>query len=165
MPDVPTSPYREAPPSRCFVGTNCHIACLDGQTGAPRWQRQLRPTPGISSRLVTLLLDGDRLYASCLGVVACLRAEDGSELWRAENRHVGEPSVLALEGPRLIVAGLGHVLAFASESGALVWQNDLPGVSFHPICLRVPGGRVAEPPAHPPTTPLPPPDEPDDPWV
>jgi outer membrane protein assembly factor BamB len=166
-PEVPTSPYRELPPSRCFVGTNCNVACLDGLTGVARWQRQLRPAPGISSRLVNLLLDGDRLYASCLGVVACLRAEDGRELWRVENRHVGEPSVLALEGPRLIVAALGHVLAFAGESGALLWQNDLPGLSFHPICLRVPGGRVGEPPI-PPAAPPPahePVDEPDDPWV
>jgi outer membrane protein assembly factor BamB len=167
-PEVPTSasPYREPPPSRCFVGTNCHVACLDGRTGALLWQRQLRPAPGISSRLVTLLLEGDRVYASCLGVVSCLRAEDGIEQWRTENRHVGEPSVLALEGPRLVVAGLGHVLAFASDSGALIWQNDLPGISFHPICLRVPGGRIGEPPPPPPPAPpAPPEDEPDDPWV
>lgn len=161
------TPYRDPPPARCVVGTNCNVACLDGQTGATRWQRRLRPPPGISSRLVTVLLDGDRLFAACLGVVACLRVEDGQELWRVENRHVGEPAMLAIEGPRLIVAALGHVLAFVADSGAVLWQNDLPGLSFHPISLSVPGGRVAEAPSHPPQLPHPPPDDPgdEDPWV
>jgi outer membrane protein assembly factor BamB len=163
------APFRTPPPRRCFLGTNCHVLCLDAQTGATLWQRDLRE-PNTHSRVVTLLIDGERLFATCLWVAACVNIADGRVLWRTVSRYIGEPSSLALEQGQLIVAGLGHVLALSSESGALQWQNDLPGLSFHPICLRVPGGTLAEPPTHftPPRAPAAPPEDPEsdpDPWL
>jgi outer membrane protein assembly factor BamB len=99
-----------------------------------------RPDP--LTRQVTLLVDESRVFATCLETVVCLRADDGTTVWRTSERAVAEPASLALadEGRVLVVGSAGRVFGYDAGTGQLRWENDLPGLGFGPISLRVAGG-------------------------
>ncbi len=63
-----------------FVGLNDKVAALDRDSGALAWSWTC-PRGTWVTRLVTLLLDGDRLIVAVNGYIYCLDALDGRLLW------------------------------------------------------------------------------------
>ena len=60
-----------------FVGFNSRVAAMAKSTGEILWEWKASQGSGY----VSLLLDGDRLFASIQGYMYCLDATDGHELW------------------------------------------------------------------------------------
>ena len=60
-----------------FVGFNSRVAALDRQTGDIVWQWKASNGSGF----VSLLLDGDRLFAAVKGYTYCLDPATGQQLW------------------------------------------------------------------------------------
>ncbi len=141
-------PYREhQQQKRFYLGTNCHVLCIDQLSGKTLWQTKLESRLG--SRLVSLLMHKGRIYAACYGYVTCLDAETGGEVWSAEAKRLGEPASLALDlgtpDGMVLAGGGGMMYAFSARSGDRLWKNGLPGLNYHPVTLRVPGALVAQP--------------------
>ena len=142
-------PYRQQQQEqkRFYLGTNCHVLCIDQLSGETLWQTRLQTS--IGSRLVSLLLHKGRVYAACHRKVACLDARDGRQLWSADAKRLGEPVSLALDldlpGGMLLAGGGGVLYAFSATAGDQLWKNGLPGLNYHPVTLRVPGALVAQP--------------------
>ena len=141
-------PYRDGQSERrFFVGTNCHVLCIDQDDGKIVWETPLRSS--VSSTLVSLLLDQGRIYAANWRQIACIQASDGKLLWATELNRLAEPASLALDptvpGGQLLVGSGGWLFALSADHGAVQWENDLPGLGYHPICMRVPGAVVAQP--------------------
>jgi outer membrane protein assembly factor BamB len=63
--------------SAVFVGLNGQAFCLDRATGEVVWQAGLKGTD-----YVTVLLDGDLLFAATRGEIFCLHAATGDLVWR-----------------------------------------------------------------------------------
>ena len=141
-------PYREAEQDkpRFFLGTNCHVVCVDRITGKTVWQTRIQKALG--SMLVTLLLYQDYVYAACHQVVVALDVHTGQIAWKTKTK-LAEPASLALhpgvKGGLLIAAAGGRLVGLVADSGAPLWENSLPGLRYYPICLRVPGAVVAQP--------------------
>ncbi|HEV3168417.1 MAG TPA: PQQ-binding-like beta-propeller repeat protein, partial [Isosphaeraceae bacterium] len=133
------------------VQTATYVACLDADTGAPRWVRFIHqsdagadmgmgmPFPtDMSHRLLTL--DGSTIYYQTnLGAVAALDAETGQIRWLATYPRVDHNGVAHDRdlNPAIVHDGLvfvapednPHILAFDAMTGHLVWQTDpLEGV-------------------------------------
>lgn len=141
-------PYRGSEVQRrFFLGTNCHVLCIDQQSGAVLWKTPLRSS--VNSSLVSLLMHKGLIYAANWRSVACLQADDGSVLWTTKLKKLTEPAALALDprvpGGQLLVAGAGWLYSLSAQSGALQWENDLPGLGYYPLTLRVPGAVIAQP--------------------
>jgi len=134
--------YREAVPAkrRFYIGTNCHVACIDAETGETVWQETIHQS--LNSTLVSLLHYKDLLFATCTGTAVCLTVE-GKERWRNKISGLGEPAALALDpgvpGGQLLIAAAGKLFALSAEDGKLQWKNELPGLGYYPVCLRAPG--------------------------
>jgi outer membrane protein assembly factor BamB len=134
--------YREAAeaPRRFFIGTNCHVACIDAETGETIWQQQFQQSA--TSTLVSLLHYKDLLFAASYGGVACLTVS-GELRWQTKVSGLSEPVALALDpgvpGGRLLLGAGGKLFALSADDGTLLWTNELPGLGYHPICLRAPG--------------------------
>ncbi len=60
-----------------FVGFNKRVVALVKKTGEIRWQWKAPKGSGY----VSLLLDGDRLFASVDGYTYCLSASTGEQVW------------------------------------------------------------------------------------
>lgn len=125
--------------SLVYVGTRGTVVALHGGTGGMAWQVDI---PGGSDN-VTLLLDGARLFAVCHRAVACVDSIDGRLLWSRRARISSRPT-LALDpvhpGGRLFAGSFGLVLAFRADDGEPLWHNDLPGLGYGHVTLRVPEG-------------------------
>ena len=80
-----------------FVGLNGLVAALHRDTGRLVWKSE-----PLSGRMVTLLLDGDRLIVSSSGFMYCLEPSTGKLIW--ENRMKG----FGLEAPTSIVSVRGQ---------------------------------------------------------
>lgn len=144
-------PYRQDEQAKHFyIGTNDHVLCIDQRTGQTVWQTHLHSVLG--SVLVNLLLHRGLIYATCSRMVACIDAASGQALWRTVDNKLAEPASLALDptmpGGQLLVAAGGILFSFEAASGAKLWENKLPGLGYHPICVRAPGAVVAQPKIH-----------------
>ncbi len=144
------------------------VRAYEAASGQRLWQADLDTlfrdhlTPGPRA---AALADGDRIYVqSCRGEFRCLRATDGSMLWRVNFVHdlgaefygeVGEAAGAArhgytaapwLDGERLYVAAGGRrgasVVCFDKRSGRILWrsQNDPAGYAALSLA-EVAGGR------------------------
>jgi outer membrane protein assembly factor BamB len=126
---------------RFFIGTNCHVACVDRDSGELVWQTAIHAS--VSSFMVSLLHYKDLLFASCRERACCLAVADGRILWQTKLHGLGEPVAMALdpgaEGGQLLLGGGGRLYSVAASDGKLQWQNELPGLGYHPITLRAPG--------------------------
>src|SRR5262249_28354869 len=66
-------------------GRSTHLFALDRQTGKQLWSAEVGPSGGDLG--CTPTVDGDRVYAiGQLGDLVCVRAEDGTVLWRKNFR-------------------------------------------------------------------------------
>lgn len=138
--------YRELAQKHFLAATNEVVMRVDTATGAVVWKQHI---PGASGYLVTLLTDLDRVYAGTAGRIACLDAKSGDVIWCTDVDKLGEPVSLALDprppGVHLIASSAGMLFGLDGESGALLWHDGLSGMGYHPVCLRVEGGIVAQP--------------------
>lgn len=141
-----TQGYRDQGTKHFFAATNERVMRIDSRTGKVVWDTRI---PEASGYLVTLLLDLDRLYAGTARRVACLDAGSGEVLWATTVAKLGEPVSLALDprppGMHLIASSAGLLFGLDADSGALLWDEGLSGMGYHPVCLRVQGGIVAQP--------------------
>lgn len=65
-----------------YVGVKAHVLAVDQATGTTLWQTKLKPGAVLSGdRFVTLLVDGNRVYAHTYGELFCLDAQTGTVLW------------------------------------------------------------------------------------
>ncbi len=98
-----------------FVGFNKRVAALDKKTGEIRWQWKASQGHGY----VSLLLDGDRLFASVDGYTYCLAASTGDQLWFNPMKGFGTGvTSLACGGGHSQHSVLGQAAAAAASSAA-----------------------------------------------
>lgn len=73
--------------------------------------------------------DGNRLYIGIKGHVACIRKEDGKELWRTSLKGRGFTNVV-VEPDGVFAYSRGVLYALDPDSGDVRWRNELPGLGF-----------------------------------
>jgi outer membrane protein assembly factor BamB len=63
-------------PNLVCVGIKGSVVAFDQESGTRIWETDLK-----GGAFVTLLVDGDRIFAATQGEIFCLRAADGEVLW------------------------------------------------------------------------------------
>ena len=82
-----------------FVGVSSHVAAFSKRDGTELWRTKLKD--GLAGhRFVTVMAEGERVYAHTSGRLFCLDARTGEQLWENE------------------LAGLGYDLAMLAVIGA-----------------------------------------------
>src|SRR5262245_38741706 len=83
-----------------FVGFNKHVVALDRYTGESVWRWDAPRGSGF----VAVLVDGDRLIASCQGYMYCLDPLFGQEVWSnpLDGLGVGTPCLASARGTTLM---------------------------------------------------------------
>ena len=98
-----------------FIGFNRRVAALDKETGEIIWQWKASHGTGF----VTLLVEGERVYASVNGYTYCLDAATGKQLWYNELKGFGAGvACLATTLSSSIYAHLGEAAAQAARQRA-----------------------------------------------
>lgn len=112
-----------------FVGVKAHVVAVDKTTGATLWATKLKGGLTSGERFVTLMVDGDHVYAHTYGELFCLDADTGAVLWRNELDGLGydivsivsagaaSPSTPALVAHKKTQAGDSAPAAAAGGSG------------------------------------------------
>lgn len=79
-----------------FVGFNRRVVALDRQGGEIRWTWKASSGSGA----VAVLVDGDRLIASCQGYTWCLDPLTGEEVWKQPLKGFGTgvPCIASVRG-------------------------------------------------------------------
>ena len=96
------------PKALLFVGTGGSVKAVDRRSGEDRWQTSL---PGTGYEIVSLVCEGDRVYAGSKGHVFALDAGTGEILWSNGLAGLGHGHMcLALQSensqsPSLLIAG------------------------------------------------------------
>jgi outer membrane protein assembly factor BamB len=131
--------------------------CLDERTGKVLWNREweadYRGLDYANGPRATPTVDGDRVYVlGAMGALRCLRAADGSEVWRSDFQQDfgaavpawGMSSAPLVAGSKLIAIAGGKgdakVVAFDKSSGKAVWralssESSEPGYS-QPVLIH-----------------------------
>jgi outer membrane protein assembly factor BamB len=65
-----------AKPDLVYLGIRGSVLALDKNSGARIWETKLK-----GSQFVTLLVDGQRIFAGAQGEIFCLDAATGKTLW------------------------------------------------------------------------------------
>lgn len=116
------------------VGANGHIHCLDAQTGAVVWEKDLRKAYELGEMQCrpSPLLDGERLIvfagAKPGASVLALDKRTGKEIWKALDDRVSSSSPLVVEagGQRqLIVWSDDAVTSLNPATGATWWREPM----------------------------------------
>jgi len=82
-----------------FVGVKGHVAAIDKLDGSVLWKTQLTGAMSMGHRFVTVLVEGERVYAHCHGELFCLDASTGKQLWNNKLEGLGyDIATLAVEG-------------------------------------------------------------------
>ncbi len=134
------------------------VFCLNRTDGKPIWSTSLGPKVNESrgnGPRGTPTLDGDRLYALTEnGDLACLRARDGSAIWRknilkeysGENPHWLISESPLVDGNRLIVSPGGRgagIVALDKLTGAELWRaKELSETAGYASCIAADVGGV-----------------------
>ncbi len=85
------------------IGVAGHVVAIDATTGTELWRTKLK-----GSDIVTLSVQGDRVYAGARGELFCLDAQSGSILWRNPLKGLGWG--LIAFGTEEDVAGASRIL-------------------------------------------------------
>ncbi len=83
------------------IGCNGYVAAVNAGSGKEIWFTKLKDgvISGSRGKDVSVLLDGNRIYAGCYGYLYCLDTETGKILWENELRGIGFNEVaLAKQG-------------------------------------------------------------------
>jgi len=75
--------------SMLFVGIKSYVIAMDRASGAEVWRTQLPAKYRNSAMLVTVLFDGEGLYASIAGEVFALNPKTGELLWHEPFKGLG----------------------------------------------------------------------------
>jgi outer membrane protein assembly factor BamB len=98
-----------------FVGFNGRVIALDRADGSVVWK--WRPSQkGMGNGIVTLLPDGDRLFATIMGYTWALDPVDGHELWYQPLK--GEGQGIATLATMTAAADASRLAAAASQARA-----------------------------------------------
>src|SRR5262245_43995 len=83
-----------------FVGLNGHVVAFSKREGTQLWKTELkRGFSAAGQSFVTVLSDGERVYAHTYGHLFCLDAATGQQLWSNELAGLGyNVSMLAVVG-------------------------------------------------------------------
>ena len=94
-----------------YVGFNSYVVALNARTGEIAWEWKSSAGHGY----VTVLADGDRVFASVEGYTYCLDADTGQERWynRLSGFGVGVASLATSRGA---VSGLSAVASHHARS-------------------------------------------------
>jgi outer membrane protein assembly factor BamB len=87
-------------PDILYVGVKAHVVAVDKTTGKTLWQTKLKGGMASGDHFVSLLVQGDRLFAHTCGELFCLDRATGAILWKNE------------------LPGLGHDIATLASEGA-----------------------------------------------
>lgn len=100
------------------VGT---LLALDTRTGEPIWSLSFGPIASTPA-----LYQGSLIFGSDDGVVYCVRASTGEQLWGVEtgNAVKSSPAVSA-DGVVFITGGATYLYAIAAASGAVLWSTSV----------------------------------------
>lgn len=103
------------------VPNKCGIYCLDVQTGEILWY-----VPAKNSIKNNLIYQNDKIYTQDTeGLVYCLNASDGSEIWTAQvdlQRSLGTSSGLCMDEKAVYAGSSSDVTAFNAETGEKLWD-------------------------------------------
>ena len=103
------------------VPNKCGIYCLDAQTGEILWY-----IPTKNSIKNNLIYQNDKIYTQDTeGLVYCLNASDGSEIWTAQvdlQRSLGTSSGLCMDEKAVYAGSASDVSAFNAETGEKLWD-------------------------------------------
>jgi len=83
-----------------FVGVKGHVAAFSKHDGSLIWKTQLKGAfLSVGDRFVTVLVEGQRIYAHSHGELFCLEAATGQQLWTNKLEGLGyDIASLAIEG-------------------------------------------------------------------
>jgi outer membrane protein assembly factor BamB len=84
-----------------IIGCNGYVSAILANTGEELWRTKLREGLFTSSRGndVSVLIDGEQVYAGCYGRIYALRASTGEILWANDLKGIGYNEVsLAKQG-------------------------------------------------------------------
>jgi len=84
-----------------IIGCNGYVSALLANTGEELWRSKLRDgiLGGSRGNDVSVLIDGNQVYAGCHGRIYALNAADGKVLWSNELKGIGFNEVaLARQG-------------------------------------------------------------------
>lgn len=82
-----------------IIGVGGHVVSIDAATGNELWRTKLK-----GSDIVTISVQGDRIYAGAKGEVFCVDPSTGSILWRNGLKGLGL-GLVAFEGNQSVAAG------------------------------------------------------------
>jgi outer membrane protein assembly factor BamB len=120
----------------------CHVVCLEAKTGKLIWEKPIDGAAGENSYLTgwgagprsTPTIAGEFIYAlSDLGVLACLKASDGSKVWMTNLVNDfggsipkwGYSESALVDGDRVIVmpGGKNFLVGLDAKSGKQIWGS------------------------------------------
>lgn len=84
-----------------IIGCNGYVSAIHANNGEELWRTKLREgmLGGSRGSDVSVLIDGDQIYAGCSGRIYALRASDGEILWSNDLKGMGYNEVaLARQG-------------------------------------------------------------------
>ncbi len=87
-----------------FLGTHGHVSAIDRDTGREVWRVSL---PSTGYQIVSLIVDGERLFAASKGYLFCLDVGTGDILWKNSMPGLGHSHVyIAVQGVDTTGVGL-----------------------------------------------------------
>jgi outer membrane protein assembly factor BamB len=74
-----------------IIGCNGYVAAILANTGQELWRTKLRDgiLGGSRGNDVSVLIDGEQIFAGCHGRIYALNASDGAVLWQNELKGMG----------------------------------------------------------------------------
>jgi outer membrane protein assembly factor BamB len=84
-----------------IIGCNGYVSAIHSNNGEEFWRTKLREgvLGGSRGNDVSVLIDGDQIYAGCAGRIYALRVSDGQVLWSNDLKGMGFNEVaLARQG-------------------------------------------------------------------
>lgn len=118
------------------------VYCLDAANGKTLWQKKYDGRPHAWSASSTPCVAGGRVYAAGSdGMVYCLRADYGEELWKVKVARGGgliHSSVMVAEGIAVVLAD--QLAGLDAETGEPLWQQKkVRGRENSPVCWQSAG--------------------------
>lgn len=83
------------------IGSNGYVSAIQISNGQELWRTKLREGffGGSGGKDVSVLIEGDKIFAGCAGRIYALRASDGKMLWDNDLKGIGFNQVaLARQG-------------------------------------------------------------------